>query len=261
MKITENSISIITGATGGLGQAIAQYVRNKNGGLILIARNLDKLRSTEEWLNSGNSSVLETIAADLSIENDLLRIEQYLLEIFEKHKDVKEIFVFNNASVIDPIKLIEDISFNEIKDALTLNIASPLVLSALMIRMKKKVGLPRINVINISSGVSLYPVVGWSAYCISKAGLNMLSKCISAEGAQEHLDIFSVSLNPGAIDTSMQEKIRNADGDKVPATKKFESLFNDGKLQKPAAVAEKIFRVLEMEAYANGDFIDLNLIG
>ncbi|HQS53388.1 MAG TPA: SDR family NAD(P)-dependent oxidoreductase, partial [Daejeonella sp.] len=105
------------------------------------------------------------------------------------------------------------------------------------------------------------PVVGWSAYCISKAGLNMLSKCISVEGEHEKLDVFSISINPGAIDTSMQEKIRNADAEKVPATKKFENLFNEGKLQKPDEVAKKIFRVLETEKYVNGDFIDLNLIG
>jgi benzil reductase ((S)-benzoin forming) len=261
MKITENSISIITGATGGLGQSIAQFINNKKGSLILIARNAEKLKSIQEGLNSDNGAVVETIAADLSVENDLLSIEKNLIKIFEKHKDVNEIFVFNNASIIDPIKLIEDISFNEIRDALTLNIVSPLLLSSMMIRLKKKIDLPRINFIHISSGVSLYPVVGWSAYCISKAGLNMPSKCISAEGAQERLDIFSISLNPGAINTAMQAKIRNADGDKVPATKKFETLYNDGKLQQPDAVAEKIFRLLEKGEYVNGDFIDLNLIG
>jgi benzil reductase ((S)-benzoin forming) len=261
MKITENSISIITGATGGLGQSIAQFINHNKGSLILIARNAEKLKSIGDVLNSNNGAAVETIAADLSVEDDLLSIEKNLIEIFEKYKEVNEVFVFNNASVIDPIKLIKDITFNEIKDALTLNIASPLILSSMMIRLKKKIDLPRINFIHISSGVSLYPVVGWSAYCISKAGLNMLSKCISAEGVQEQLDIFSISLNPGAINTGMQEKIRNADGDKVPATKKFETLYNEGKLQQPDVVAEKIFSVLEKGAYANGDFIDLNLIG
>lgn len=261
MKITENSISIITGATGGLGQSIAQFINNNKGGLILIARNEEKLKLITEGLNSDNGAAVEIIVADLSIEDDLLCIEKNFLEIFEKYKNINEVFVFNNASVIDPIILIEDITFKEIKDALTLNIASPLILSSMMIRLKKKIDLPRINFIHISSGVSLYPVVGWAAYCISKAGLNMLSKCISAECVQEQLDIFSISLNPGAINTGMQEKIRNADGNKVPATQKFETLYNEGKLQQPYDVAEKLFRVLDKGEYANGDFIDLNLIG
>ena len=99
---------------------------------------------------------------------------------------------------------------------------------------------------------------GWSSYCISKAGLNMLSKCIAIEN--ETGDIFSLSINTGAIDTGMQEKIRNADYVEIPATKKFETMYNEGKLQNPIDVADKLFRILASNDYSNGDFIDFNKI-
>jgi len=85
----------------------------------------------------------------------------------------------------------------------------------------------------------------------------MLSKCISVECDE---NVFSLSINPGAIDTGMQEKIRNADNVRIPATKKFETMYNEGKLQKPKDVVDKLFRILGSKFYSNGDFIDFNKI-
>ena len=169
---------------------------------------------------------------------------------------MQEVFLFNNASTIDPIALIEEVSFEEVTKALTINIASAYSLTAALLRLKQKIAINKVNIINISSGVSVNPVTGWSAYCISKVGLNMLSKCIAVEKNDD--GVFSVAINPGPINTDMQEKIRSADPEKIPATKKFETIYIEGKLQSPYAVTEKLFKVLASNDYANGDFIDFN---
>ena len=258
MDITNKSLSIVTGATGGLGKALSDSILNKSGKLLFVARDLKKINSFIDTNENSKLSSLFKFQADLSNEKDLQNTELFIKEIIESNNDIEEIYLFNNASVIDPISLIKDVNFNEIKNALVLNIATAYTLSSTLIRLKQIKPSLKLNIINISSGVSINAVKGWSAYCISKAGLNMLSKCIAIEN--ETVDIFSLSINPGAIDTGMQEKIRNADSVEIPATKKFETMYNEGKLQNPKDVADKLFRILASNDYSNGDFIDFNKI-
>ena len=258
MDITNKSLSIVTGATGGLGKALSDSILSKGGKLLFVARDLRKINSYIYTNENSKISSLFKFQADLSKEKDLQNTKLLILEIIESNNDIEEIYLFNNASIIDPISLIKDVNFNEIKNALVVNIATAYTLSSALIRLKQNKPSLKLNIINISSGVSVNAVKGWSAYCISKAGLNMLSKCLAIENETE--DIFSLSINPGAIDTGMQEKIRNADSVEIPATKKFETMYNEGKLQNPKDVADKLFRILASNDYSNGDFIDFNKI-
>jgi benzil reductase ((S)-benzoin forming) len=258
MNITKKSFSIVTGATGGLGKAISDSILNKEGNLLFVARDLQKINSYVDTVEQSKRPLLFNIQSDLSKEEDLQNTEKLIIEIIRNNNDIKEVFLFNNASIIDPISLIKDVNFKDISNALVLNIAAAYTLTSTLIRLKLNKPSLKICIINISSGVSLNAVKGWSAYCISKAGLNMLSKCIAIENETE--DIFSLSINPGAIDTGMQEKIRNADSLSIPATKKFETMYTEGKLQKPNDVADKLFKILASNDFSNGDFIDFNKI-
>ena len=258
MEITYKTLSIVTGATGGLGKALSDSILKKDGKLLFVARDIKKINSFIDNIENSKLTSFFKLQADLSKEKDLQNTELFIREIFDSNNEIEEIYLFNNASIIDPISLIKDVNFNEIKNALVLNIATAYTLTSSLIRLKQNKPTLKLNIINISSGVSISAVKGWSAYCISKAGLNMLSKCIAIENESE--DIFSLSINPGAIDTGMQEKIRNADSDKIPATKKFETMYNEGKLQNPKDVADKLFRILASKDYSNGDFIDFNKI-
>jgi benzil reductase ((S)-benzoin forming) len=258
MNITKKSLSIVTGATGGLGNAISDSILNKEGKLLFVARDLQKINCYIKNVEKSKCAFFFNIQSDLSKEEDLQNTEKLIKEIIENNNDIEEVFLFNNASIIDPISLIKDVNFKDISNALVLNIAAAYSLSSALIRLKLNKPKLKINIINISSGVSINAVKGWSAYCISKAGLNMLSKCIAIENESE--DIFSLSINPGAIDTGMQKKIRNADSLEIPATKKFETMYNEGKLQQSKDVADKLFRILASKDYSNGDFIDFNKI-
>lgn len=257
MKITKNSLSIVTGGTGGLGTALSNFILEKKGYVLFVGRNFEKINIYESTLKAEFLSSFYKIQADLSVEQDLNSIGSEINNIISANNNIDEIYLFNNASSIDPISLIEDAKFDEISNALSLNIASAYTLSSLLLNIKKSTNISFLSIINISSGVSINPVKGWSAYCISKAGLNMLSKCISIECDE---NVISLSINPGAIDTGMQEKIRSADNFKIPATEKFLAMYNDGKLQNPKNVANKLFRILEEKNYSNGDFIDFNKI-
>lgn len=257
MKITSRSLSIVTGGTGGLGKALSNFILENGGNVLFVGRNSEKISVYEDTLKREFVSSFHKIQADLNVENDLNSIGSKIIKIISSKSDIDEIYIFNNASSIDPISLIDDVKFDDISKALTLNIASAYTLSSMVLNIRKSNNIPYLKIINISSGVSINPVKGWSAYCISKAGLNMLSKCLSVECDE---NVFSLSINPGAIDTDMQEKIRNADDARIPATKKFETMYNEGKLQKPKDVVDKLFRILGSNVYSNGDFIDFNKI-
>jgi NAD(P)-dependent dehydrogenase (short-subunit alcohol dehydrogenase family) len=257
MKISNKSLSIITGGTGGLGKALSNFILENEGSVLFVGRDFEKISSYENGLKAEFHSAFYKIQADVSVENDLNSIGSSIKSIISSNFNIDEINLFNNASSIDPISLMEDVSFDQISNALILNVSSAYTLSSLLLNIKNSTNISFLNIINISSGVSINPVKGWSAYCISKAGLNMISKCLSIECED---NVFSLSINPGAIDTGMQERIRSADNIKIPATKKFESMYNEGKLQNPKDVADKLFRVLEGNSHSNGDFIDFNKI-
>jgi benzil reductase ((S)-benzoin forming) len=260
MEITSKSISIVTGGTGGLGRSISDAVLSAGGKLLFVARDSNKIIAYQNSLNEENRRSLFTINADLSRKSDIDNFKKYLIDLLSSYKDINEIFLFNNASTIDPIALIADVDFEGISSALTLNIASAFALSSIVLEIQRSNISYQVNIINISSGVSINPVKGWSAYCISKAGLNMLSKCIANEDENCLNKVVALSINPGPIDTAMQRKIRTANAENIPATKKFETMFSEGKLQNPDDVARKLFRILKESKYSSGDFLDFNII-
>jgi len=258
MKITKNSLSIVTGASGGLGSSIADSILSFGGKLLFVARNEEKIKNYEAKIENNKIPSFFKLKIDLVNSYDLEVFKDYLEEFLMSNPEISEIFLFNNASSIEPIALISEVSFEDISNALILNIASSYCISAFLINIGTKYKISRINIINISSGVSINPVKGWSSYCISKAGLNMLSKCIATENNFDTPFVFSLSINPGPIDTEMQKKIRSANSETIPAVKKFEAMFNEGKLQKSDDVSAKLFTILASDNFSNGDFIDFN---
>ena len=63
-------------------------------------------------------------------------------------------------------------------------------------------------IINLSSGAANRPLEGWAAYCSSKAGLQMLTRCADLEYRTAGLRILGLS--PGTVATSMQTRIRES---------------------------------------------------
>ena len=111
MNIAKNTLSIVTGATGGLGKEISKSILVQNGKLVFVARDEQKINLFGKELDELESGSFYTIKANLSSNDDLTQIEADLTEILQKNVEVEEVFLFNNASTIDPIAVIEDVSF------------------------------------------------------------------------------------------------------------------------------------------------------
>ena len=96
-------------------------------------------------------------------------------------------------------------------------------------------------ILSVSSGAAHSAIEGWSTYCSSKAGLEMLSKCID----EEYQDIINLSIAPGKVDTPMQNDIRFADEKAFPRLKEFQKYFKDGELTDAKEVAAKYKKILQ----------------
>ncbi len=259
MNFNNNTFSIITGATGGLGNEISKKLINNKSNILFIGRKEEKINLFENNLKKDDKIYFNKLTTDLSSELNIKLIENTVENFLSSNKNINEIYLFNNASTIEPIELIENISYNEFLNSFLINLSAAYCLSSSIIRLKKKYKISSVKIINISSGVSINPLKGWSNYCITKSGLNTLSKCISEEYGDS--SVFSVSINPGPIDTNMQKIIRSADNKRIPIVNRFIEMYREGKLQSPIQVTEKLFKILNKnDAVSNGDFIDFNKI-
>lgn len=249
-------VCVVTGASGGLGEALAISAARRGAAVILVGRSHESLSVVRTRCESVGATKTVAITADLASRSGLDRVSASLGggQLY----GYRRVVLFNNASTIEPIESFTELSFEDMERALSVNVSAAVALASVVVRLSQDLNIEDVSVVNISSGVSINPVMGWSAYCISKAALNMVTKCIAVETAGTRHPVYSISVNPGPLDTRMQERIRTADRSKSPAAERFSRMHQEGKLQKPEDVAAKLFAILDSRRFATGEFVDFN---
>ena len=188
-------VALVTGASRGLGRALALELARRGWALSICARGLAALEEAEADLRSLGAAVLVT-EADLRSPRDQERLVALTLERFG-HVDL----LINNASELGPTPLpyLADVSPDAFVDVLNVNLVAPFRISQAVIRtmLLRGSGL----VINITSDAATHGYPGWGAYAASKAGLESMTRTWLAE--LEGTGIRMVSLDPGDMDTVM----------------------------------------------------------
>jgi len=187
---------LITGASRGIGRAIAEALAAAGSKVALTARSegaLSELASTIQ-ADGGTALALPADAGDADAMANVLR------------KTVSEFDgldgLINNAGMINPIARIETANAADWAKIFNINLLSPMALT--------RMALPHLRasrgaLINISSGAAHRPLEGWSAYCATKAALWMATQALHLEEGA-HIDVYGAS--PGTVDTGMQVQIR-----------------------------------------------------
>ena len=228
---------IITGVSGGLGKSLAEYLLQNN---------------TNQVVGIGRKSSLQHPRFqffEMDLSEPVLSISS---EIFGNQELVKSFTLINNAGVIEPIGLIGSLTAFEVNRLFQTNVmAAHQLMNAFVDQLQTFDGQK--TILNISSGAARYPVRGWSAYCASKAALDMLSLCL----AEEQPSIQVYSLAPGIIDTPMQGQIRSQKKDNFPERDRFQNYYAQGELQSADFVAKKIVALLHQGAFKNEILINL----
>ena len=235
----QGKIALVTGATRGIGRAVAEELVSKGAFVIGTATSEKGAESISAYLGEKGRGLVLNVADQASIDAVLEQIKQEFGDI--------DILV-NNAGITRD-NLLMRMKDEEWFDILQTNLSSVYHLSKAMLRtmMKKRFG----RIINIGSVVGSMGNAGQTNYCAAKAGLIGFSKALAKEVASRGITVNVVA--PGFIATDMtdvlSEELKNNLLTQIPA----------GRLGEPKDIAKAVaFLASEDAAYINGTTLHVN---
>jgi len=179
---------IVTGASNGIGRATAERFLDEGAKVVLVGRRENALREVASY-TSGNAFV---IAADLSDEK---QSESCIAQAAEMMGGLD---VLINAAGILKGGRIEDTSLGLWDEMMNINLRSVFHLMRLAVaHLEKTKG----NIVNVSSVTGPRSFPGVLAYCVSKAGVDQLTRCAALELAAKGIRVNAV--NPGVVVTGL----------------------------------------------------------
>ena len=235
----QGKIALVTGATRGIGRAVAEELVSKGAFVIGTATSEKGAESISAYLGEKGKGLVLNVADQASIDAVLEQIKQEFGDI--------DILV-NNAGITRD-NLLMRMKDEEWFDILQTNLSSVYHLSKAMLRtmMKKRFG----RIINIGSVVGSMGNAGQTNYCAAKAGLIGFSKALAKEVASRGITVNVVA--PGFIATDMtevlSEELKNNLLTQIPA----------GRLGEPKDIAKAVaFLASEDASYINGTTLHVN---
>lgn len=228
--------ALITGASRGIGKAIAHKFAGNGYDLILICHhNIDILQEMEDFFKSNYGTKCTLFQGDISDP-------QFIDRVFS---NIENLDVLINNAGISYIGLLQDMSIEEWNKVIDTNLNSIFYTckSAIKLMLKNHSG----HIINISS---MWGSVGASmevAYSASKGGVNTFTKALAKELAPSNISVNALAC--GVIDTDMNKCFSdneiNALVDEIPI----------GRLGTPGEVADMVYELTKAPLYLTGQII------
>ncbi|XEC96553.1 SDR family NAD(P)-dependent oxidoreductase [Paenibacillus tarimensis] len=230
-----NNIFIITGTSRGIGEQLAKLLLERGDVVYGISRGssgvLDKYDMyTSVHFDLGIGSEIDLILSGLFEQIDLNRTEMICL--------------INNAAMLEPLKSIDQCSADEINKNLQISLVAPMVLTSSFIKLTDNHPFRR-KIINISSGSGIYPAPAMGVYCTAKAGINMFTRCVGAEQAKAHNPVEMIAVDPGMVETEMQQIARGKNDEDFEMAKYFKQACQTGQLQSAEALGKHLLNIID----------------
>ena len=230
----------ISGASSGIGQALARAVPWKDARVIDISR-----RGAEG---------LDHVEADLSSPSGWQAAGARFEREIPGFTGERVVFV-HSAGTLAPMGFAGEVDSLEYQAQVLLNSASPQVLGHAFLRAASRTEA-RCDLLMIGSGAAHTVYEGWSAYCAGKAGVDHWVRTVGAEQARRGGRCKVLCVAPGVVATAMQEQIRETSPEHFPDVERFHELHREGELSDPDVVAHELWGLLD-RGLANGAVLDL----
>jgi NAD(P)-dependent dehydrogenase (short-subunit alcohol dehydrogenase family) len=200
--------AIITGASQGLGKAIAKAYVEAGADVMLCARGENLLREAADELRRLKAGKVAWLVADVSRDADVQEVVHRTLAEFGHF----EILV-NNAGVYGAKGGIDDVDWDEWVESLLINIAGSVNFARRVLPHFKERRYGKI--VQLSGGGATKPLPRLSAYAASKAAVVRFAETLALEVREYNIDVNSIA--PGTLNTRMLAEVLEAGPDKVGA--------------------------------------------
>ena len=230
-----NKVVLITGATGGIGGAIAQQMKNAGATVVVTGRNIEKL-------NAFDDSFVK-IQSDLSTDG---AAEKLINDTIEKCGRI-DVLINNAGITMDTLLMrMTDEQFDNVLNT-NLRATFQLCRAVLMPMMKQRFG----RIINMASIIGVVGGAGQANYAASKGGIIALTKSIAAEVASRGITANAIA--PGFIKTPMTDVLPE------DLKKKYLEQIPAGRFGEPIDIANTcVFLASDAASYINGQTIHVN---
>lgn len=190
--MVQGKVALITGASQGLGRALALAYAKEGASLVINSRSEEGIRSVAEEVERLGAEVL-AVAADVSRGEDAHRLVDEAVGMFGGID-----ILVNNAGVLGPRVTIEEYPEEEWRRVIDANLTGPYLVSRAAIPHLREGA----SIINVVSGVSVEGRAEWGAYSVSKFGMEGLSQILAAE--LQDRGVRSNAVDPGGMRTDMR---------------------------------------------------------
>ncbi len=224
-----NKVVVVTGATSGIGRAVARRFASEKAHIVAVGRNAKALNEVVREIESaGGQSQLTS--ADVTNESDAQRIVGRAIDRFGR------LDVLVNAAGHISSGTVETTDLLSWDAMMNVNLRSIFYLMQLatphLIPTKG-------NIVNVSSVTGLRSFPGVLAYCVSKAGLDQLTRCAALELAPKGVRVNAV--NPGVVVTEIHKRGGMSEEDYAKFLEHSKMTHPLGRVGEAGEVADLIF--------------------
>ncbi len=221
----KNKVVIITGASSGIGLALAYEFAKLDAKIVITARRIDKLLEIEKNVSNNGGSIL-AVKTDVSIE---LEVKNLIDKTIAKYGKID--ILINNAGVSMRAMFI-DLELDTFKKILDINLWGTVLCT--------KYALPYIleskgSVVGVSSISGYAPLPARTAYCSAKYAMHGFLETLRIENLRNNLHVLIAT--PGFTESNIRKSALSSDGESQKDTPR-----DEGKMMSAEYVAKRIIK-------------------